>query len=207
MNDYTGKPCFRGSCDGGHSAAENCRPRAIPHSSKDYMPPRMEYNSGQVPLTYPGEPPTVIKGPDAYQGIEPVPQSFERRISQEDEDAAYEFYNGSGSHCEFKDEDGIRCGLSEVHEGPHIPITKTDLVQQRRDATIIQVSIPNETWNKMAKDFNDQRAQERAALAVLQSEAFMWLMAGSNHVDIQIAALRPLWERYRAAGGKNWAGK
>jgi hypothetical protein len=56
-----------------------------------------------------------------------------------------------------------------------------------------------EHWDEIGK-------QAEIAMAVLTSEPFMWLMAGSDHQDYQIDRLRPLWDRYRAAGGKNWAG-
>jgi hypothetical protein len=46
---------------------------------------------------------------------------------------------------------------------------------------------------------NEEQAQ--IALAICQSEPFAWLMAGSNHVDMQLAALRPAWEQYVEAGG------
>lgn len=39
------------------------------------------------------------------------------------------------------------------------------------------------------------------------SEAMMWLMAGSNHVEGQVAMLRQYWDAYREAGGKNWGGR
>lgn len=45
---------------------------------------------------------------------------------------------------------------------------------------------------------------EQVAMAAMQSEAMLWLMAGSNHVDIQIAILRKYWEAYNAAGGRTW---
>ena len=45
---------------------------------------------------------------------------------------------------------------------------------------------------------------EEIAMMIMQSEPFMWLMAGSNHQDSQIAMLRPAWEAYKDAGGATW---
>ena len=51
------------------------------------------------------------------------------------------------------------------------------------------------------------RADERAdplnfiSRAICNSESFMWLMVGSNHQDLQLAALRPAWVAFRVAGG------
>ena len=51
------------------------------------------------------------------------------------------------------------------------------------------------------------RADERAKplnfipREICSSEAFMWIMTGSNHQDIQLAALRTAWFAYRHAGG------
>ena len=39
------------------------------------------------------------------------------------------------------------------------------------------------------------------ALAILNSEAFMWLMVGSNHQESQLATLRPAYQRYVELGG------
>ncbi len=40
-----------------------------------------------------------------------------------------------------------------------------------------------------------------AALDMVDSEAFMWLMAGSNHQDSQIEMLRATYKKYRQLGG------
>lgn len=45
---------------------------------------------------------------------------------------------------------------------------------------------------------------ERWALAIVQSEAFMWLMAGSDHVETQLDLVRGIYKKYRAAGGHGW---
>lgn len=42
---------------------------------------------------------------------------------------------------------------------------------------------------------------DRAARAICDSEAFMWLMTGSNHEEIQLDALREAYESYRKSGG------
>lgn len=48
---------------------------------------------------------------------------------------------------------------------------------------------------------------EQIAHAAFKSEAMMWLMAGSNHSEVQLARLREYWNLYREAGGKSWGGK
>ena len=49
----------------------------------------------------------------------------------------------------------------------------------------------------------DERATPLNAIprAICNSEPFMWLMAGSNHTEIQLNALRPAWSTFRDAGG------
>lgn len=49
---------------------------------------------------------------------------------------------------------------------------------------------------------NDER--NRLANAVLGSESFMWLMAGANHPDAHLSALRPAYDKWMAAGGKSY---
>lgn len=51
---------------------------------------------------------------------------------------------------------------------------------------------------------SEQATPEEIALAVMQSEAMLWLMVGSNHVDAHLANLRHAWEAYIEAGGKTW---
>lgn len=43
--------------------------------------------------------------------------------------------------------------------------------------------------------------QARIALAICNSEPFMWLMVGSNHTEMQLDAIRPAWKAFREAGG------
>jgi hypothetical protein len=43
--------------------------------------------------------------------------------------------------------------------------------------------------------------KEEIAQAICDSEPFMWLMAGSNHTEMQLDALRGAYEKYRDAGG------
>ena len=45
---------------------------------------------------------------------------------------------------------------------------------------------------------------EEWALAIVQSEAFMWLMVGANHPEAHLSVLRGAWDQYRAVGGKTW---
>lgn len=42
------------------------------------------------------------------------------------------------------------------------------------------------------------------ANAILGSESFMWLMAGANHPDAHLSALRPAFDKWLAAGGKSY---
>jgi hypothetical protein len=42
------------------------------------------------------------------------------------------------------------------------------------------------------------------AVAILSSEAFMWLMAGANHPTAHLESLREAFERYQACGGPVW---
>lgn len=49
---------------------------------------------------------------------------------------------------------------------------------------------------------NDER--NRLANAVLGSESFMWLMAGANHPEAHLSALRPAYNNWIAAGGKSY---
>lgn len=51
---------------------------------------------------------------------------------------------------------------------------------------------------------NELESREGIAVAIVSSEPFMWLMAGSNHTEMQIAALRSLYAEYQKAGGKTW---
>lgn len=46
-----------------------------------------------------------------------------------------------------------------------------------------------------------EREIDKIARAICDSEPFMWLMVGSNHVESQIAALREAWNAYLKAGG------
>lgn len=52
---------------------------------------------------------------------------------------------------------------------------------------------------------NDER--NRLANAVLGSESFMWLMAGANHPEAHLSALRPAYDKWAAAGGKSYGKK
>jgi hypothetical protein len=42
---------------------------------------------------------------------------------------------------------------------------------------------------------------DEIARDICDSEAFMWLMVGSNHTESQLAVLRGAWAEYVAAGG------
>jgi hypothetical protein len=52
---------------------------------------------------------------------------------------------------------------------------------------------------------NDER--DRLANAILGSESFMWLMAGANHPEAHLSALRPAYDKWTAAGGKSYGKK
>lgn len=43
--------------------------------------------------------------------------------------------------------------------------------------------------------------REEIAKAICDSEAFMWLMVGSNHTESQLASLREAWKAYTEEGG------
>lgn len=43
--------------------------------------------------------------------------------------------------------------------------------------------------------------QAEIALAICNSESFMWLMVGSNHQELQLKNLRPAWSAFLEAGG------
>jgi hypothetical protein len=45
---------------------------------------------------------------------------------------------------------------------------------------------------------------EEWALAIVSSEAFMWLMVGANHPELHLRDLREGYREYQAAGGKAW---
>jgi hypothetical protein len=46
--------------------------------------------------------------------------------------------------------------------------------------------------------------KEEIANEILGSESFMWLMAGSNHVESHLEAIRPAYAAWKAAGGLYW---
>ena len=41
------------------------------------------------------------------------------------------------------------------------------------------------------------------AMEIVESEEFLWLMAGANHVDIHLQALKPAYKAWQEAGGKS----
>ncbi len=43
--------------------------------------------------------------------------------------------------------------------------------------------------------------QAEIALAICNSESFMWLMVGSNHQELQLKNLRRAWSAFLGAGG------
>ena len=45
--------------------------------------------------------------------------------------------------------------------------------------------------------------QYKIAQEIVESEQFMWLMAGSNHVESQLQEIRPAYMAWKDAGGKN----
>ena len=46
--------------------------------------------------------------------------------------------------------------------------------------------------------------KEEIADEILGSEAFLWLMCGSNYIESHLANLRPAWDAWLLAGGKSW---
>lgn len=56
----------------------------------------------------------------------------------------------------------------------------------------------------MTTDKGDSRTPEQVAVDIVSSEPFMWLMVGSNHVELHLSALRPAFDLYRSAGGRSW---
>ena len=49
---------------------------------------------------------------------------------------------------------------------------------------------------------SDEEKRNDVARAICDSEAFMWLMVGSNHTESQLSLLRGIWkEHYLPAGG------
>lgn len=59
--------------------------------------------------------------------------------------------------------------------------------------------------NSEVTSSTDER--DRLANAILGSESFMWLMAGANHPEAHLSALRPAFDKWNAAGGKSWGKK
>lgn len=53
------------------------------------------------------------------------------------------------------------------------------------------------------RDQESINEQHKIAQYIVESEPFMWLMAGSNHVDTQIDALREAYKKWKEAGGVN----
>lgn len=48
-----------------------------------------------------------------------------------------------------------------------------------------------------------EKEREQLALAeqILASEPMLWLMAGSNHTEAQLQAIRPAWQKWAALSG------
>ena len=53
------------------------------------------------------------------------------------------------------------------------------------------------------KDEESINEQHGIAQHIIESEQFMWLMAGSNHTESQLQAIRPAYMAWKDAGGKN----
>ena len=51
---------------------------------------------------------------------------------------------------------------------------------------------------------SDVDERNSLASAILGSESFMWLMAGANHPEAHLSALRPAYDKWKAAGGKSF---
>lgn len=54
------------------------------------------------------------------------------------------------------------------------------------------------------KDSLEIQRKNEIADTILSSESFLWLMAGSNHIDGHLATIRPLYEDWIKSGGKTW---
>lgn len=88
--------------------------------------------------------------------------------------------------------------------------TTNKLIEQRNEARKeVCLLRNNENPEEYAQlrnwDFHsttDSDAHLGAAQAIVESEAFMWLMTGSEHVDAHIRALQPAYVRWRELGGK-----
>jgi hypothetical protein len=63
------------------------------------------------------------------------------------------------------------------------------------------LDIHNCIYTEEDRKMEDER--NRIANSVMESEQFMWLMAGSNHVESQLEDLRPAYMAWKDAGGKN----
>jgi len=53
------------------------------------------------------------------------------------------------------------------------------------------------------KDQESINEQHKIAQYIVGSEQFMWLMAGSNHSEIQLKEIRPAYMEWKKAGGVN----
>lgn len=88
--------------------------------------------------------------------------------------------------------------------------TTNKLIEQRNEARKeVCLLRNNENPEEYAQlrnwDFHsttDSDAHLGAAQAIVESEAFMWLMTGSEQVDAHIRALQPAYVRWRELGGK-----
>lgn len=58
--------------------------------------------------------------------------------------------------------------------------------------------------NSESTSSTDVDERNSLADAILGSESFMWLMAGANHPDAHLSALRPAFDKWLAAGGKSY---
>ena len=93
--------------------------------------------------------------------------------------------------------------------------TTRKLIEQRNEARKeVCLLRNNENPEEYAQlrnwDFHsttDSDAHLGAAQAIVESEAFMWLMRGSEHVDAHLTALRPAYNLWRELGGKCVVGK
>lgn len=73
---------------------------------------------------------------------------------------------------------------------------------QKQSHIIIQKELSDEI--EMMKSGSNWYEKYEIADEIISSEQFMWLMAGSNHVDSNLEALRPAFNAWRKAGGKSW---
>lgn len=89
--------------------------------------------------------------------------------------------------------------------GPHLidPLPTYAELDELVDVDPIKLrDVAAQLVKRIEKLENPEAAERsRIAEAICNSEAFMWLMVGSNHVDLQLSSLRHAWDKYSKLGG------